>query len=188
MAYLLGEMDTDHVVQFELRLTDPEVAQALLQESQLLCELAVRDTWPALDPPAQTTAPDASPCPAPQASTDSASPRPLRTLSVLFTAIAATLLVGFLVPRGQPESQSVGLPETEAQWVGLPFEVAQALVDPAIEWTPAWGPQNEAAWAEEMPASFANDLETSDDDPDDALGWMVVAVKAAQLQEADNDG
>lgn len=187
VAYLLGELDAKETVAFEQRLDDPAVAQLLVQESQLLRNLASPPLWSAT-----TALPP--PCPGP-----TVKPAPsLRAVGVLISAIAATLLIAWMIGRdGRDESSIVAIhpmaTRTALQPIGFRWELTRALVEPAIEWSgppeltesPAW--QSDIAFTVvEGPAN--EDPANEDSATEENVDWMVAAVKVSGLTEGNNDG
>ena len=192
VAYLLGELDADGAAALEARFDDAAVAAVLARESELIFQLASDPAWLVSSPP--------PPCPAPIASapptaipTSDQTPRPaveatprLRHLGALIAAIAAVILVAFLLGRtGGNDSASVAMhdqPDATGS-VSVEWELTRALVDPAIEWSEPQEAIETPDWRDEWTINAAEESIT-----DDNLDWMVVAVKASQSDQENNDG
>ncbi|WP_182869263.1 hypothetical protein [Stieleria mannarensis] len=181
--YLLGEMTTADAAAFESEFDSPLVAQALIRESELLCNVSA-GSLPTVDAIAPT------PRSQPPRETSIATMRTRQRVMVLITSLAASVLVLSLSRMNSTQNQ-IDRTATALNLESIPnpatfeYELAKTWVVPAIDWeTIDWQSVDwEAAEPDDEP-----DDDISDVGNDDSFSWMVVAVEAAMVQGEQNEG
>lgn len=188
LAYLLDELSTTERQAFEMRLDQPEVADALQHASELVLQLselpwdqppaAKRNTLSKPSVPARTKTPNA-----------------LHWKRLLTIAAAALIVATLAMLAQQGENQQANQSDTQGrinQPAGdMQWQLAMQLADPAVRWnqkdsnTELSNPSSqEPEWAESVNAT---DDETNESgSADESLDWMVLAVQA-QLESGEQD-
>ncbi|QEG02475.1 hypothetical protein Mal15_65960 [Stieleria maiorica] len=181
--YLLGEMTAADAAAFESEFDSAVVAQALLRESELLCNVAAR-SLPAGDAIAPT------PRSQPPLETTITTTRTRQRVMLLITSLAASILVLSLYRMNSPQNQ-IDRNATALNLESIPnpaafeYELAKTWVDPAIDWeTIDW---QAVDWeTTDLNGEAADDASEAVDD--DSFSWMVVAVEAAMGEGERNEG
>ena len=187
--YLLGEMTPQQAARFESELDSPTVAQALIRESELLCQLAQSQLAQSADPMSDAISPAARSLPSTAAAHRI---KPLQRITIAIATLAATILVISLasthLPGNQTERTATALNlEPATTNTSFEFELARTWVQPAVDWdTTDWtagveepsGPTDEDG----LQAEFGEAVS------DETFSWMVVALEAAIGEAEHNDG
>ncbi|KAA5544579.1 hypothetical protein FYK55_09690 [Roseiconus nitratireducens] len=200
LAYLLGEMDEPQRAQFESQLDAPDVAEVLVQESQLL--LDVVDACDQFPRGTQSVAASALPCSAPakqpgsvtKATTsasresDSLDSRTWRRAIMVAFALAATVLFAVVTApfTQQSDTMSSAVQSQDERSEQFQLRLARVWVDPAVDWESEsdTAVSDSLTAVEEIPVRETE----SPTDQDESLDWMVTAVRAVSLEGQPNDG
>lgn len=180
-AYLLGEMSTRQMAEFESDLDDPVLSAALLRESELLCSIAMSDSL-AFDSPELATY---DPVHATRPGDRHAHDISVRSFAIAFATLAATLLL-FATYRftNRSKSNSATMQASASPLANsFELEIAKTWVDPAIDWD--FDDQDDFRITDND--DFIGQID--DADSDDTFEWMVAAVEASIRQgDNSNDG
>ncbi|QDT58060.1 hypothetical protein SV7mr_05490 [Stieleria bergensis] len=200
LAYLLDELSSTERHAFELRLDQPEAADALQQASELVLKLSELpwDQPPAAEQKAHST----QNAPPPSKISPARTSRHWKRLITL--AAAALIMTTLAVLAQQDDNQQANRsasqsaigkarrqPTADIQW-----QLAMQLADPAVRWNQKDSVNeltSQTPQASEWPNSFntATDDALADDSAesdsaDESLDWMVLAVQA-QLESGEQD-
>ena len=134
--YLLGEMTPQQAARFESELDSPTVAQALIRESELLCQLAQSQLAQSADPMSDAISPAARSLPSTAAAHRI---KPLQRITIAIATLAATILVISLasthLPGNQTERTATAFNlEPAPTNTSFEFELARTWVQPAVDW------------------------------------------------------
>lgn len=187
MAYLLGEMSPAEASRFESELNQPEIAEALAVESELIFRLADCDL---LDQSSGRQSPPALPCP-----DSSSSPLPafsVRRITALIASLAATFLIVAVSLNSNlnpvDESTTAMNLATSPALVSFELELAKTWVQPAIEW-PAETRDTLVETDDCIPLISLEEADASGEaGAEETFGWMVAAVEASIREGDRNDG
>ncbi|MEL6105626.1 MAG: hypothetical protein AAFU85_06305 [Planctomycetota bacterium] len=158
LAYLLGEMPDQTRTEFEARLSDPQVAETLERESELLVRLSQSD----LNSPAL-----------PSSAALLSSPR---SFGWLFAVAAAILLLAGVAWQTRPPHAETLTATT------LEMKIAQAWADSATLTSEELAIED-STW---IVTEVSEDEPLNDSI--DSLDWMVAAVEVEAFEEDQNDG
>lgn len=184
IAYLLGEMPVQQATDFEAQLCDPQLAESLLRESELLLDISN----------ASSVTPASLPFPAPT-STQSAA----KSSRYVVIAMAAGLLlvvtagVWSSINRTSKSRVAQSEPDTEIGFdSGLDIELANEWASHTNQWTSQ--DEVEELFAidglDELSLLSEDNFADSEDAlaSNDELEWIMVAFESSDAPEATNDG